>query len=258
MPSIAIIGGTGLESLPPESRPEPFVRETPFGPASLIRAMYCGKDVLFLSRHGADHDIAPHEINYQANIAALTDLGVKQVLATNAVGSLRLDLPPGSFVLLDDFIDFTRGRRLSYWDGHPQRPDFVIHRDFSTPYCPNLRRTISRVAERTGVPVITHGTYVCAEGPRFESPAEVRLFAHLGGDVIGMTGLPEAVFAREAGLCYAAVAIVTNYGAGLTSDAVDHNAVVSQMKEQALVVRDLLMKSAVEDSVQHCTYCSLT
>jgi 5'-methylthioadenosine phosphorylase len=242
---IAIVGGTGLETLPPDFLVEPFVEETPFGPASLARVRHGGDRFVFLSRHGAAHGLAPHQIDYQANIAALAQLGVRQVYATNAVGSLRLDLKPGSLALFDDFIDFTRGRPLTYWEGHPAAPEGVIHTDFSTPYCPALRGVLEEAAADRNVDLLPRATYLCADGPRFESPAEIRMFAQWGGDVVGMTGLPEAVFAREAGMCYAAVGIVTNFGAGLTDHPVAHEDVLAQMAVNVAVVRDLLMAAAL-------------
>jgi 5'-methylthioadenosine phosphorylase len=242
--STAIIGGTGLEQLGPEFITSALIVDTLFGPVPVTTAKHGEQNLVFLSRHGVDHSIAPHQIDYQANIAALTELGVTHVFATNAVGSLRTDLPPGSLVLLDDFIDFTHHRKSSYWDGHPHSPGSVVHTDFSIPYCPSLRASVLTAASDLGVEVLDGGTYVCAEGPRFESPAEVRLFAQWGGDVVGMTGLPEAIYAREAGLCYAALAIVTNLGAGLSNKAVNHEEVVQQMAGSISTVQQLLLRSA--------------
>ena len=250
----AIIGGTGLESLPPEYHVEPLMVDTPFGQASLSKVISEQAELLFLSRHGASHNLSPHEINYQANIAALVQLGVNRVFATNAVGSLRLDLPPGSLVLFDDFIDFTRARRLSYWQNHPQAPEGVVHTDFSIPYCPALRELLEETAATQNVDLLSRGTYLCADGPRFESPAEIRMFAQCGGDVVGMTGLPEAIFAREAGLCYAGVGIVTNFGAGLTRTPVDHADVLKQMTVNVTTVRSLLM--AASTGVTNLTACT--
>jgi 5'-methylthioadenosine phosphorylase len=248
MTDIAIIGGTGLETLPAEYATERSVVETRFGNAAIIRARAGDSEFLFLSRHGDTHGIPPHRINYRANIAALVDLGVQKVLATNAVGSLRLDVPPGSYVLLDDFVDFTRARPLSFLEGD----EGVVHTDFSEPYCPALRHTLREAAIEQGIELLPRGTYLCAEGPRFESPAEIRMFQQWGADVVGMTGLPEAIFAREAGLCYAAVAIVTNFGAGLTQELVEHEEVVARMATQVDEVRALLLAAAVRDLEASC------
>ncbi len=258
----AIIGGTGLERLSPEYRAETQTVDTPFGRAAVVRASLDTQDLIFLSRHGETHGLAPHLINYRANIAALVQLGVTRVLATNAVGSLRLDLLPGSLVLLSDFIDFTRRRPLSYFDPpeavasdqssvisdqssvishHSPLTPSVIHTDFSEPYCRELRATVEEAAVGLDIDLLPRGTYLCADGPRFETPAEIALFAQWGADVVGMTGLPEAVFAREAGLCYAAVAIVTNFAAGLTPHPVDHNEVVARVAQDVDRVRGLLL-----------------
>ena len=240
--NIAIIGGTGFESLPSEIFADPVDLITEFGAARALSISdnYTEPHKLyFLSRHGAEHGLAPHQINYRANIQALTQLGVRYAFATNAVGSLRLDLPVGSLVILDDFIDFTKHRPLSlYGDAHWE------HIDFSVPYSPMLRSLLATAAARLDIPTHDCGTYVCCDGPRFESPAEVRLFAHWGGDVVGMTGLPEAVFAREAGIQYAALAIVTNLGAGLTKTPVSHADVTNHMAAALPTLRETTMTAA--------------
>lgn len=242
--NIAIIGGTGFEQLPPDIFAEPLVIATPHGQAhvwSLSNNYVEPYKLYFLARHGPEHGTPPHRINYQANTAALAQLGVDYVLATNAVGSLRRDLPPGSLVLLNDFIDFTRGRPLSYFDeGESWR-----HTDFSVPYSPRLRQAVLLAAERLQVPLVPSGTYLCCDGPRFETPAEIRLFAQWGADIVGMTGIPEVVFSREAGMEYASLAIVTNFGAGVTEQPVDHQAVVARMSDSLPVVRELMFTACV-------------
>jgi 5'-methylthioadenosine phosphorylase len=238
--NIAIIGGTGFEQLPPEIFAEPIELDTRFGKARVLSVSNNYVEpykLYFLSRHGVEHGLAPHQINYAANIAALEALEVSFAFATNAVGSLRLDLPPGSLVLLDDFIDFTRHRPLSYYENTEQ----WCHTDFSTPYSPFLRDAVIAAAAQVETPLVGRGTYLCCDGPRFETPAEIRLFAQWGADVIGMTGLPEAVFAKEAGIEYAALAIVTNYGAGLTEQPVAHEEVVAAMANSIHLVRELLL-----------------
>ncbi len=241
--NIAIIGGTGFERLPSDIFAEAMEIDTRFGKAAVLSVSdnYVEPYKLyFLSRHGAEHGLAPHEINYRANIAALVELDVKYVFGTNAVGSLRLDLPPGSLALLDDFIDFTRQRPLSY----ASNGEKWSHTDFTLPYSPVLRSMILGAAARLGIPIVDSAVYLCCDGPRFESPAEVRLFRQWGADVVGMTGLPEAVFAREAGLEYAALAIITNFGAGLTESPIDHQQVVEKMQDNIDAVRELLMAAA--------------
>ena len=241
--NIALIGGTGFEALPSDIWAEPIDIDTRFGAARVLSVSNNYVEpykLYFLSRHGAAHGLAPHEINYRANIAALVELDVKYVYATNAVGSLRRDLPPGSLVLCDDFLDMTRARPFSYF----AEGEAWAHTDFSMPYSPLLRDNL--IAEAAEASVVLHptGTYLCCDGPRFESPAEVRLFGQWGADVVGMTGLPEAIFAKEAGLEYAGLGIVTNFGAGLTNEAVAHENVVSAMQEQIGAVRELLLRAS--------------
>ncbi len=240
--NIAIVGGTGFEALPPEIFAEPLDIQTDHGTARVLSVSDNYTEpykLYFLSRHGSDHSVAPHQINYRANTLALKELGVRYVFATNAVGSLREDLPAGTFVVLDDFIDFTKQRALTVFGDKEWG-----HTDFSTPYCPALRRFLLESSGKFDVTVRDGGTYVCCEGPRFESPAEVRLFRQWGGDVVGMTGLPEAIFARESGLEYAAIAIVTNLGAGLSSSPVNHSDVVLQMAAALPLLRDICLASA--------------
>ena len=241
--NIALIGGTGFEALPSDIWAEPIEIETRFGAARVLSVSNNYVEpykLYFLSRHGAAHGLAPHEINYRANIAALVELDVKFVYATNAVGSLRRDLLPGSLVLFDDFLDMNRARPLSYF----AEGEVWTHTDFSAPYSPLLRQNLLDAAQGAGVAMEPTGTYLCCDGPRFESPAEVRLFGSWGADVVGMTGLPEAIFAKEAGLEYAGLGIVTNLGAGLSNEAVAHENVVSAMQEQIGAVRELLLTAS--------------
>jgi 5'-methylthioadenosine phosphorylase len=241
--NIAIIGGTGFEQLPPEIFAEPVEVATRYGAVQVLSVSNNYTEpykLYFLPRHGARHDLAPHQIDYRANNAALVALGVTGVLASNAVGSLCLDLDPGSLILFDDFIDYTRQRHLTVFDtGEPWR-----HVDFSQPYSETLRNAILRAATDMGQAIVPTGTYLCCDGPRFETPAEIRMFAAWGADVIGMTGIPEAVYARESGIEYAALGIVTNYGAGLTPEPVDHALVSTAMAAQLPTVRELLFTAS--------------
>lgn len=215
--------------------PQNVTIPTPWGTAQATVGRLHGRDVVFLARHGAGHRIPPHRIAHRANVAALASLGVRAALATAATGGLRADLSPGSLLLLDDLIDFTRGREtLTFFERQ------VVHTDLSQPYSPALRQTLREAAEALGIPLVPRGTYLCADGPRYETPAEVRLFAAWGGDVVGMTGAPEAVLCREAGIHYAAVALVTNPGAGLMDAPVRHEDVEATMAEAGPRLRALL------------------
>lgn len=212
MPRVAVIGGSGIYRLELLTSPREVEVDTPFGRVPVQVGRHREREVAFLARHGAGHALPPHRVNYRANIWALRRLGVRRVIATNAVGSLREDLRPGDFVLVDQFIDLTRLRASTFFEGGP---DGVVHVDMTEPYCPWLRAELARTARELGLTAHAAGTYVCTEGPRFETPAEIRAFAAWGGDVVGMTGVPEVVLAREAGLCYASVALVTNFAAGM-------------------------------------------
>lgn len=225
---VGVIGGTGFESPAFLADATDEVVRTPYGLARAAVGRAAGFEVAFLLRHGPGHRLPPHRVNYRANVWALRELGVRRVLATAAVGALRREpgLAPGSIVLCDQFLDFTRNRPTTFFDGDPGP---VRHVDMTRPYCPELRRAMREAAEALGLPVRDGGTYVCTEGPRFESAAEIRAFALLGGDVVGMTGLPEAALARELGLCYQPVALVANWAAGVGDGAVSEEEVAAAL-----------------------------
>lgn len=206
--SIAVIGGTGLEDLFEGS--EKVNVGTPYGFSHLISICKIrDKLVAFLPRHGRKHDIPPHRINYKANMFALHSLGVERIIATNAVGAINLNFKPGDLVVPHDLVDFTKQRQLTFFDQAP-----VTHVDFTEPYCPEIRSILVEKAKEIGL-VHDKAVYVCTEGPRFETPAEIRMFRILGCDVVGMTGVPEAILAREIGVCYASLCFVSNMAAGI-------------------------------------------
>lgn len=234
---IAVIGGTGVydPEIFSDKREEEIV--TPYGTASVTVGRYGGKEVAFLPRHGAGHTVPPHLINYRANIWALKMLGVKSVLATSAVGSLNPEMNPGELVSLDQFLDFTKSRAVTYFEGGPAG---VVHVDYTDPYCPGLRELISQAARAQKIKVHDRGCYVCTEGPRYETPAEIRAYRTLGGDLVGMTSVPEVVLAREAEMCYAGLALVTNWAAGLAGTKLTHQEVVALMEANLARLRALL------------------
>lgn len=169
-----------------------------------------GQEVIVILRNSSGRPVAPHGIDYRANIEALARAGVRKVLTTAMVGSLRPSIPNGSMLILDQFIDFTRGRQVTYFTGSR-----FAHADMTEPYCPVLREQLIRSAGNLGLAVAPQGCYVCVPGPRFETRAEVRMFGQLGGDVVGFTSVTECVMAREAGMCFATFAGVVNLAAGL-------------------------------------------
>jgi 5'-methylthioadenosine phosphorylase len=208
---VAIIAGTAIYHIPGLTLAEEKI-STPYGSALVNRVKGIDMDLVFLARHGIQHDTPPHKINYRANIKALEMLGVKRVLATNAVGSINREIPPLGLALLTDFLDFTSGRENTFFNGGDSG---VKHIDVSIPYCPTLNKQLLALAPRFGLELRPQAVYACMNGPRLESPAEIRMLAQLGADVVGMTGIPEATLAKELGICYSAVAFSVNWAAGI-------------------------------------------
>ena len=235
---LAIIGGTGVYDPKMLEDLQTLEVKTRYGTALLTQGKYQGREVVFLARHGTKHGTPPHKVNYRANIASLVKLGVKRVVATAAVGSLNEKMPPGAMVLLGQFLDFTKVREATFFDGGEAG---VVHTDFTEPYCPDLNHSLVQAAENAGLELLQDGVYVCTEGPRFETPAEIRMYQKLGGDLVGMTNVPEVVLAREAGLCYSTVALSTNFGAGISPTVLTHQEVLDVMAENVEKVRRLLM-----------------
>jgi 5'-methylthioadenosine phosphorylase len=209
----AIIGGSGLAKLSGLAQPRRQVVRTPYGEPSgaLTFGTLAGREVVFLARHGYGHTIAPHDINYRANVRALKDLGVAGVFAVATVGAIRTELAPASLVVPHQIIDYTWGRKSTFFEGAEAA---VTHVDFTQPYSPVLRERLLEAARRCAEPVIDGAVYACTQGPRLETAAEIERLARDGADVVGMTGMPEAALAREAGLDYAALAVVVNHAAG--------------------------------------------
>jgi 5'-methylthioadenosine phosphorylase len=205
---IGIIGGSGLYHMPGLTDTREVRVKTPFGNPSdaVVVGTLEGRRVAFLARHGRGHVLSPSEINYRANICALKMLGVEQVLSVSAVGSLREDLPPLDFVIPDQFYDRTKGRVSTFFGG-----GIVVHIGFDKPTCPRLSAKLAGACKGAGVNAHLGGTYVCMEGPQFSTLAESHTYRQLRFDVIGMTNLTEAKLAREAELCYAAFAMITDY-----------------------------------------------
>jgi 5'-methylthioadenosine phosphorylase len=213
---IAIIGGTGFSDGLGQAELLHF--ETSYGVAQLsIYGTDVGIELVFVPRHGAGHRMPPHKINHRASIATLQEIGVSGVFATAAVGSLQKEIAPGDFVVLDDFIDMTKGDVVTFFD----RPGDVRHTAFDSPFDTNLRNSLLATTDKeASYTVHPTGTYLCLSGPRYETRAEVRLYSSWGASVVGMTVAPEAILCREANLPYACVATVTNYGCGLAGKEV--------------------------------------
>jgi len=242
-PKVAVIGGSGVYKQAFIENEREIKVETRFGASVLKQGLYRGRTVFFMARHGGGHTVPPHLVNYRANIAALKKLEVDAVIATAAVGSLRRDMGPGSRVIIDQFIDFTKQRPLTFYEG---KEGFVVHTDFSEPYCPNTRAAILRAGRALGQHMVDGGCYICTEGPRFETPAEINMFMNWGVDVVGMTNVPEVVLAREAGLCYGTIALPTNFAAGVSAKPLNQDEVLEAMDTDKLELEKLLAASIAE------------
>lgn len=233
---IAIIGGTGFYRFLEDA--ESVEVETPFGEPSAPVSIGTvgGRRVAFIPRHGTDHRFPPHRVPYRANLWALKELGVSRVFGPCAAGSLRREVEPRTLVVCDQAVDFTKSRPTTFYDG-PQ----TTHVSFADPYCPTLREVLVKGAAGEGIPHRDGGTMVVIEGPRFSTKAESRMFAQVGCDVIGMTQFPEVTLARELELCYATVALVTDYDVGVDDiQPVTHEEVLKVFGENIDRVRDLL------------------
>ncbi|HEU4856443.1 MAG TPA: S-methyl-5'-thioinosine phosphorylase [Rhodanobacteraceae bacterium] len=214
---LAVIGGTGVYAFPGLERPQRQQPATRWGAPSsaIVTGEIGGKRVAFLARHGEQHTLAPHRINYRANIEALHALGARQVLGINAVGGIRDDLGPRVLAVPDQLIDYTSGRAASFCDadGEP-----VLHIEFGQPYAETLRRRVLDAAHAAGVAVVAGGCYGATQGPRLETRAEIARMRRDGCDLVGMTGMPEAALARERDMDYACLAVVANWAAGCGPD----------------------------------------
>ncbi len=223
----AIIGGSGLYQMAGLTDTREVRVKTPFGDPSdaVVVGTLEGQRVAFLSRHGRGHRFSPSEINYRANICSLKMLGAERIISVSAVGSLREDLPPLEFMIPDQFFDRTRGRVSTFFTG-----GIVAHVGFDKPTCPALSAHLAAACDRTGIKTHRGGTYVCMEGPAFSTIAESHTYRQLRFDVIGMTGDTEAKLAREAELCYATVALITDYDCWHPQhDAVTLNEILANM-----------------------------
>lgn len=237
--TLGIIGGSGLYDIEGLSAVEELRYETPFGPPSdaIVRGQLGDTTLLFLPRHGRGHRLAPHCINYRANLFALKLAGAEQVLSVSAVGSLREAVHPGDMVVVDQFIDRTRGRRSTFFDDH----GLVAHVSMADPVDGALAAAVAASVEEVGAPLHRGGTYVCMEGPQFSTRAESEMYRSWGAAVIGMTNLPEAKLAREAELPYATLAMATDYDCWHTEEeAVTVDAVVATMKRNVGVARRVI------------------
>lgn len=207
---VGIIGGTGLYDW---GESEELIINTPYGDISVFHKSHLHTDLFFLPRHNKDHKIPPHNVNYRGNISALENCGIAYIISLCTVGSMKKNIKPGNFVIPYDFIDFTR-RKTTFFDTR------VVHVDMSVPFCPRLQKTIQDVLKKSGE-LFHSGIYIATEGPRLETPSEIAMFSRFG-DIVGMTLVPEVILAREKGLCYASLCLVSNMCAGLQASLPVH------------------------------------
>jgi 5'-methylthioadenosine phosphorylase/5'-methylthioinosine phosphorylase len=249
MTTLAVIGGSGLTRLKDLRIIRREVVRTPYGEPSapMVFGELCGREILFLPRHGAGHTIPPHEVNYRANIWALREAGVRNVIAVNAVGGISPDfVVPETIAIPDQIIDYTWGRAHTFFGAEAKK---VEHVDFTNPYCGSLRKLLISAASKAKLPVVARGTYAATQGPRFESAAEIRRAERDGGDIVGMTGMPEAGLARELDLCYACIAMVVNPAAGKSTTVISLKEIEQYLASGMSKVRALL--EAVIPDVPH-------
>lgn len=239
MGNIAIIGGTGLTSLTDLEITGSEEVTTPFGTPSapLVHGRFAGKEVLFLARHGSEHTIPPHKVNYRANLWALKEARVSKIVAVAAVGGIHEQMGPGRLVIPDQIIDYTTSRSNTFFEDDL---DHVTHIDFTFPYSETLRSYLITAARCAGLDALEQGTYGATEGPRLETVAEISRMERDGCDLVGMTGMPEASLARELELEYAACAVVANWAAGksegiITMEEIEHHLVSGMDKVRRLL-----------------------
>jgi len=238
---IAVIGGSGVYSMATLKGASTISVKTPYGQSpEILVGKLGGRNVAFLPRHGKGHTVPPHLVNYRANIWALHKLGVKRILATTASGTLNPQIRPGELALLTQFIDLTKTRPSTFYDG---KKAGVVHIDVSEPYCLELRQVLSKTAKDLRVKLHPSTTYACMEGPRFETAAEIKALKTLGCDMVGMTNVPECVLAREMEICYAAVGIATNWAAGISKVKLTHADVIEKMKSSIGNVQKLFLEA---------------
>lgn len=243
---IGIIGGTGIyEIVSLGDEIDTKVIKTPYGKSPEVSIFKLHeKDIAFMPRHTKGHSNPPHMVNYRANIFALKELGVERIIATNAVGSLEKSVKPGDFLVPHDFLDFTKSRAGTFYDSR------TVHVDVTEPYCNYMRKIISSSGN-----VVENGVYVCTEGPRFETPAEIQMFKIMGGTVVGMTGIPEAVLARELEMCYASICTVSNYAASISPNnlTIDEVFEIMEKKKHDLVsLMDTTISKLAEERDCNC------
>ncbi|HEC24629.1 MAG TPA: S-methyl-5'-thioadenosine phosphorylase [bacterium] len=242
---LGVIGGSGLYRMDGLKNVREKYMDTPFGNPSdkLVFGEICGKKIVFIPRHGREHKILPSEINYAANIYALKALGVKQVISVSAVGSLDKNIKPGDIVIIDQFLDFTKIRKNTFFGN-----GLVAHVSMAEPVCPHLREIVINSCKSLGIPHHISGSYICIEGPQFSTKAESFFYKNIGASVIGMTNATEAKLAREAEICYVTIAMATDYDCWHEEeDNVNADMILKILNDNAEKAKNIIKKS-LEDA----------
>ena len=248
---LGIIGGTGIYDPAIFEDVEEVKVYTPFGKPSALLSVgyYKGRKIAFIPRHGKSHQIPPHRINFRANVWAMKELGVKRIISPSAVGSLIEEYKPAEFVIVDQFIDRTKSRGDTFYEGGQ-----VCHVSSADPFCPELRDIFMKSAKEMKLPCHEKGTYVCIQGPRFSTRAESRLFRSWGADIIGMTLYPECILAREKEMCYVSVAMITDYD-GWAEKPVSVEEIIQTMKRNVENYKKLILNTIPKIPKQRSCPC---
>ena len=253
--TIGVIGGSGLYNIQGLSGIQEISLDTPFGKPSdeLTIGRLEGIAIAFLPRHGRGHYLSPAEVPYRANIYALKKIGVERIISVNAAGSLKDEFKPGELVIPDQLIDQTRRRESSFFDG-----GIVAHSIFAEPFCPEMRQVLYRTAREAGASVHKGGTYLVIEGPALSTRAESRLYRNWGADIIGMTTSPEAKLAREAEICYAAVAGITDYDCWQNQgEPTPIDAIIETQKKNTKLIKETIRLSVHKTSRERRCNCGI-
>lgn len=249
---LAIIGGTGLTKLDNLNITRRLIVRTPYGEPSqpLIFGEIAGREVIFLARHGNGHTIPPHEVNYRANISALHLQGVTEIAAIATVGGIHAELAPGVIAMPHQIIDYTHGRKNTFYDGIDLP---VKHIDFTEPYCPDLRKKWEQAALNIGESLVNHGVYAAMQGPRLETAAEINRLERDGATMVGMTGMPEAALARELGISYAAICPIANHAAGRgdSEHGIQYEELVNNLNQTMVRVRNIIAQLVKQNGFKH-------
>lgn len=245
MTKLAIIGGTGFTSIDELEIVDEQTVDTPYGSPSsaLIKGNLSGKEVVFLARHGVEHTIPPHKINYRANIWALKSIGITDIIAVAAVGGIHKDIPPEKIIIPDQIIDYTHDRKHTYFEDNLSE---VTHIDFTHPYSEKLRQLLHTAAKNAGIDIFNGGTYAVTQGPRLETAAEISRLEKDGCDIVGMTGMPEAALAKELGLGYACCALSVNWAAGVDNKDITMEEINTVVKKGVVVLRQILVATILK------------